>query len=285
MPYVRGLYLRVPNGHHLQVEKTMEKRMERSGQGFTLIELLVVIAIISLLAAILFPVFARARENARRTSCASQMKQLAMATTQYLMDYDNRLMNATPSGSSSFGNNWDPIQPYLKSGQTMFCPSGPKFRDPWAPGNAWRGTHYGFPVNWSGVSHYICAVVRVTVPGQIYTSFATPPLQDSIPDPSRTCLIAEIGDKNGANYKQYGWGMSLFDASNLASTTIGPVYTDRHLEGANYAYMDGHVKWLKQEAAEGAWKAQGALASASGRNDGITASNGGEFPIVFAWKR
>lgn len=263
----------------------MEINSGRKMRAFTLIELLVVIAIIAILAAILFPVFQRARENARRTSCVSQMKQLSLATTQYISDYDNRLMNATPTGSSTIGNNWDPIQPYLKSNQTILCPSAPKYRDPWAPANQWRATQYGFPVNWAGVTWYMCAVVRVTTPGQIFTAFNNPPLQDAIPDPGRTCLFAETGDLNNAGYRDNGWAMSLFDASNVNSTTIGPVRMDRHMEGANYAYMDGHVKWLKKEAAMAAFNAQTTFQTGSGRNDGITAANAGNYPIVFAWKR
>ena len=66
------------------------KSYRRNARGFTLIELLVVIAIIAILAAILFPVFARARENARRTSCLSNLKQIALSSLQYIQDYDGR---------------------------------------------------------------------------------------------------------------------------------------------------------------------------------------------------
>jgi prepilin-type N-terminal cleavage/methylation domain-containing protein/prepilin-type processing-associated H-X9-DG protein len=105
--------------------------------GFTLIELLVVIAIIALLAAILFPVFARARENARRTSCASNLKQIALGFAQYQGDYDGRLPHAwdqvggTGNGFSVNATNgtFEPviwlakIEPYLKSRQIFTCPS------------------------------------------------------------------------------------------------------------------------------------------------------------------
>jgi len=98
--------------------KTCKKR----ASGFTLIELLVVIAIIAILAAILFPVFARARENARRTSCVNNMKQAGLGIAQYLQDNDGNY----PMSSSTDNTNrrWpDYIYPYVKSAQVFVCPS------------------------------------------------------------------------------------------------------------------------------------------------------------------
>lgn len=118
-------------------------------QGFTLIELLVVIAIISILAAILFPVFARARENARKTSCLSNLKQLGLGFMQYLQDYDGRFPGAGQYQKWTNGGHWvrgnaasslttnagvyvagqttnveeGAIYPYVKSSQIFICPS------------------------------------------------------------------------------------------------------------------------------------------------------------------
>ncbi len=93
--------------------------------GFTLIELLVVIAIISILAAILFPVFARARENARRTSCLSNQKQLGLGMIQYAQDNDEKFPNLANAGTGQNGfYTWDDaIEPYVKSKAVYQCPS------------------------------------------------------------------------------------------------------------------------------------------------------------------
>src|SRR6476646_9032401 len=97
----------------------------RSKSAFTLIELLVVIAIIAILAAILFPVFGRARENARRSSCQSNLKQIGLGILQYAQDYDETMVptqasNGTNNGSAPWGSL---VQPYVKSVQVFRCPS------------------------------------------------------------------------------------------------------------------------------------------------------------------
>jgi len=105
-------------------------------RGFTLIELLVVIAIIAILAAILFPVFARARENARKSTCQSNLKQIGLASMQYTQDYDEILM---PLGCQYVAGVWTTwptvIQPYLKNSRVVICPSD--------TGRNFPGTSYG----------------------------------------------------------------------------------------------------------------------------------------------
>ena len=97
-------------------------RSGRPGIGFTLIELLVVIAIIAILAAILFPVFARAREKARQTSCLSNLKQIGLATMMYVQDYDGRFPGHTGGPTSAY--DW-PVMllPYCKNAQIFECPT------------------------------------------------------------------------------------------------------------------------------------------------------------------
>src|SRR5688500_10108661 len=133
------------------------KRLEAvrlTRKGFTLIELLVVIAIIAILAALLFPVFARARENARRASCQSNLKQIALGTVQYTQDYDSKLPrwdNSPPDWAGFTGTPHPTIyllSPYIKSDQMWRCPSAPRID----PANAPSATSvnnvyftYGFP--------------------------------------------------------------------------------------------------------------------------------------------
>src|SRR5688572_13499425 len=103
----------------------MQTSIRQSRFGFTLIELLVVIAIIALLAAILFPVFARARENARKTSCMNNVKQIGLAWVTYAQDYDEMTVPYSDNGGSTGRHfNWRFIlQSYIKSQQALKCPS------------------------------------------------------------------------------------------------------------------------------------------------------------------
>src|SRR5476649_1192803 len=113
--------------------------MKNNRRGFTLIELLVVIAIIAILAAILFPVFAQAREKARSTTCLSNLKQLGAATQMYVQDYDERLFFRASAANPSVSRSgaivpaasqppvlwWNAVQPYTKNTRILVCPSDP----------------------------------------------------------------------------------------------------------------------------------------------------------------
>src|SRR4028119_1740562 len=112
-------------------------------KGFTLIELLVVIAIIAILAAILFPVFARARESARRASCQSNLKQIGLGVMQYAQDYDEQYPMAA---YDNFQGGWPlTTQPYLKSLQVFRCPSGGGADA--AASTGWRGVNIDYAAN------------------------------------------------------------------------------------------------------------------------------------------
>src|SRR5438045_2165890 len=122
----------------------------RSKNGFTLIELLVVIAIIAILAAILFPVFAQAREKARQISCLSNEKQIGLGFLQYCQDNDETFPYGLSLGNGTYTAWPDAIQPYMKSTKILSCPDdGPAGApDPnAADGNAWKGVRMSYMVN------------------------------------------------------------------------------------------------------------------------------------------
>jgi len=208
-----------------------ERKQIRAVPGFTLIELLVVVAIISLLAAILFPVFSRARENARRASCMSNMKQIGLAFMMYAQDYDEKLPD------SYANDNWqEPLFPYLKNAQILRCPSTPK-----EPSDSHVSSSKPFDYRWPTY-----AIDGHGNNGMLRTNGL--PLA-AIDEPSVTWLLVE--SKNADYYESRGYGMSyvkLYEKSEANVYSETDVDFERHLGGSNITYADGHVKWLKKGA-------------------------------------
>lgn len=219
-------------------------------KGFTLIELLVVIAIIALLAAILFPVFARARENARRTSCQSNLRQIGMGFMQYTQDYDESLpMKSGSSGSGAVPVAWlHSTQPYIKNYQVLRCPSDATLAGNPGPGSA--NTSYGI----NAIGSY--AVFR---PGGWTDKWPYfPPVSEegasvrlaSLEAPSTTvqCLDANL-------YEYYSFfgdysANGILPIQNTNPRTMGGagyscVAIERHLDTVNVLWVDGHVKPMK----------------------------------------
>ncbi len=218
--------------------------------AFTLIELLVVIAIIAILAAILFPVFARARENARRASCESNLKQVGLGVLQYVQDYDERFPIGVTAAAATAGTpyGWaEAIQPYLKSTQIYQCPSettSPPSLGTTIPVSQIAGyTDYYANSNVLGNSQAAMNNVALTVfagDGGIATTNMT-----------GTTTYPESG-----RYMCNGVSCTV-DGS--APTTIATVTTggtpavlnsgaQRHLETTNVLFADGHVKSLKGQS-------------------------------------
>lgn len=199
-------------------------------RGFTLIELLVVISIISILAAILFPVFARARENARKTACLSNAKQIGMGLMMYAQDYDEKLPLYYFTGGVSYA--WHhPVVPYIKSEQVFICPSA-------SPAEVW----------WCGPTH-----IRSSGSGSFgynwYLGEATAISLASVQVPAQTIAIAEITQfmDTSVFYVPTQWAAAKTKLCG-SGTTRGDQAAFRHFDGNNSIFMDGHVKWMKKSA-------------------------------------
>jgi len=232
--------------------------MHRSkvARAFTLIELLVVIAIIAILAAILFPVFAQARESARTISCLSNMKQLNLGVQMYIQDYDERLpmffYNLAPGDpnigkTDPFGglytdtiHGWETVcQPYIKNKQVLFCPSAN------SPGNDYNNPSKN-DTQWSGNLNY---AINCEITGRV--NWMNPNKLASLSYPATTILISEAGTQTGEgaceglNGDEWGWmgdhKSNLYQEGATGDTKYAPLR--RHKNGANYAFTDGHAKW------------------------------------------
>jgi prepilin-type N-terminal cleavage/methylation domain-containing protein/prepilin-type processing-associated H-X9-DG protein len=219
-------------------------------RGFTLIELLVVIAIIALLAAILLPVFARARENARRASCQSNLRQMGMGLLQYVQDYDEYLPGSAYGGVAADSNNstaykWmDAIFPYVKNEQIIVCPGdgGGKYIYSKNIPDGQTSTAYG---SYGQNGAYRNAGDAQTPPrSAAYTVSLA-----AISSPAATVWATDTNNREEVNGS---YGFSWPDAGGNPVITGNPrqleKIIERHLETTNVLYCDGHVKAMKLDA-------------------------------------
>jgi prepilin-type N-terminal cleavage/methylation domain-containing protein/prepilin-type processing-associated H-X9-DG protein len=213
--------------------------MKMKRTGFTLIELLVVIAIIAILAAILFPVFARARAKAQQNTCLSNVKQLMLAVIMYCSDYDETLPrdnNGTAMvGGSPQIQTWARVlKPYVKNEQIYLCPSKPEndFQFEKDPDTVWAPCAYGANDSYlfRGIGY---SVTRV----------------GAVESPSETIAL---GERYGLNK------VRLYSpvAEGGAGATPKCNVDVRHNEGANFGFLDGHAKWMQSG---GAWSVDDAM--------------------------
>lgn len=202
--------------------------------AFTLVDLLVVIAIIAILAAILFPVFARARENARRSSCQSNLKQIGLGIHQYIQDYDETLPDSDTYGIGSWRVQ---VQPYFKSIQILDCPSNKAM---WSQ-SANPDAHFSYTTidGNSSPSYHI--------PMSTGTGGARVNSRLSRFTASATQIIVTEGDQSmnslGADGGSCAWGPPV-----VASNPQAKSFFSQHLGFMNNVFLDGHVKALKPSA-------------------------------------
>ena len=190
-------------------------------RGFTLIELLVVIAIIAILAAILFPVFARAREKARQTACLSNVKQIMLGVHMYAQDYDETLPIASswPINGGATVVIWDEcLQPYVKNLQVFICPSDRIKQHARNLGYGWNYQEFGY---WDG-----------TALGRSYCTAL-----GEIQAPAETILL---GDNEDSAARSSSSGERFLYRRD---TTVPTLLPTKHNGGGNMGLCDGHAKW------------------------------------------
>ncbi len=219
-------------------------------KGFTLIELLVVIAIIAILAAILFPVFARAREKARQTSCLSNVKELGLGVLMYAQDYDERFPDWMGWNGGDVNNHpekrwyWK-IYPYVKNQQIYACPSWSGSSSTWSRPQPisvggftqedWRTTQ---------INYAIGRLADYSLPGTGYK-------MASIRYPSYSILMADCRHvEDSGSWGRIGWARTC----RVACTPSLEIEDNTlHNGGSNICFVDGHAKWFKAQTIKAQW--------------------------------
>ncbi|MEO7718410.1 MAG: DUF1559 domain-containing protein [Capsulimonas sp.] len=216
------------------------KRFSSARTGFTLIELLVVIAIIAILAAILFPVFAKAREKARQISCTSNEKQIGLGIMQYVQDNDEIMPSGrmSPGNADNTGGSWQvTLQPYIKSYQVFVCPSNSRStavmldgQDPPVAGNP-NKTHvsYAAPIV-TGVNN--AAFGSRGVAGPSIADF------DNV---SQMVMVCEANTEN----TDFRLTSPTWTGANATGSGGNPALYAGHTGQMNLLFCDGHVKSMR----------------------------------------
>jgi len=246
--------------------------MNTNKRGFTLIELLVVIAIIAILAAILFPVFAKVREKARQTSCLSNEKQLGLAFAQYYEDYDEKWPSGAIGGVAATtpqdGCGWvGTIYPYVKSTGLLKCPDDSTTGFTTAGGVQYVPVSYAFNSNAAGSADAqftspasTVALFEVQGPiAPVTISFVSTNTTSDGYTGNATAPAANVSGTSGSSYADNGLDANAATGVTYATSYfVGragaiPVgsFTNQnalHTGGSNYLLADGHAKWYRGNA-------------------------------------
>ncbi|MCX7600299.1 MAG: prepilin-type N-terminal cleavage/methylation domain-containing protein [Armatimonadetes bacterium] len=198
----------------------------RKRQGFTLIELLVVIAIIAILAAILFPVFGRARAKARAASCLSNLKQMALGVLMYVQDYDEMFPIYHYFTATENIQQEAMIYPYVKNAEVFKCPEVISVSNPCG----WPNYTVGF--NFAGYAYNMQLVGYYADPN--FTAISRAKSLGAVADVANTILWADA-------CCHYAGAMN-----EAGCPRVTLIYSKRHLEGYNASFVDGHAKWKKE---------------------------------------
>lgn len=244
--------------------------------AFTLIELLVVIAIIAILAAILFPVFAKARDKARQTSCASSMKQIGIGLLQYVSDYDEYLPAQRQTTVAGCPDWRQVIQPYMKSVQVMTCMSNPNNAQIMTTAS---GTYPTVYVSYAGSSNQ--QALATVSPMRTWSPFTDPgysPLTCNISvmvAPAQLIAVVEsmagrVGfDLADLGYNQ-NWGCNIPSNNPSGPASTWSCLYAGHAQQSNYLFCDGHVKTMSPMNTLGLWNYDGTALNAHLTSGGYT---------------
>jgi len=235
--------------------------MRQRRSGFTLIELLVVIAIIAILAAILFPVFAQAREKARQATCISNLKQLGTAAMMYAQDYDEGFPMLESGGTARL-TVANLLDPYIKTNKKNVNGQGGNL---WPEDSIWRcpsGTTY----NSGDLRSYFTVAYNflyLTATDATAGKFGDSVWQwtrggralASVSQPAETVLFSDAGHSDGPKGTADTWSTLISPAARVAygASAWLSVAEARHNEVATVAWCDGHVKPMRLEAFYGRW--------------------------------
>ncbi len=229
--------------------------IHRSRRAFTLIELLVVIAIIAILAAILFPVFAQAREKARQASCLSNLKQMGLAVSMYAQDYEAYPFMSSPSNFQPRTRWADYIYPYVKNEQMFICPSVPKnlVNKQWAHDQTRLYGGYGYNYQYLGNSRFPFTAPDAAITTPAETIALTDTNGVAADDPSKNpanlagtyTIDPPLPSARGSRPGAPGQGFYGAGAECGGKWACRSVPAERHTGMVTVVFADGHSKAMK----------------------------------------